>query len=234
MLVGVALVVAVFVVIALKNRIPTDSYFIIFQESVSGLKNDSPVLYKGVQVGKVQDIRVKDDNEIVVQIGIERGKVTLREGTLAKLDLGNLMGGMVVELSGGDVHSPGLVPGAYIASQTSVLENLAKDLPQILEEIKKILGNMNRALGEENADRIGSLLSNADRTFVSLSETLDVLTKLLHTTRSDLADNGYELRKTMLSFQRAMTEAAQTMHFLKNDPSSVFWGSSKPEHPYVK
>ena len=234
LLVGLALVIGVFVIIAMKDRKPTDIYLITFKESVSGLKKDSPVLYKGVPVGKVKDIRVKQDNTIVTRIGVERNLVTLHEGTVAKLDLGSLMGGMVIELSGGDIHSPRLKPGSSIAAEASVLEHLAKDLPQIMDEIKQILGNLNRALGEENADRVGSLLRNADQSFISLNTTLDDLAELLRITRRDLSDHGYELRKTMLSFQKAMLETARVVNFLREDPSSIMWGRSKPDNPYVK
>ena len=65
--VGFAVIILVFVIIIRKDSKPTYTYFIKFEESVGGLQTDSSVLYKGVQVGKVKNICVKDVNEIIVR-----------------------------------------------------------------------------------------------------------------------------------------------------------------------
>jgi len=234
LLFGFAVIISVFVIIIRKDSKPTDMYFVKFEESVGGLKTDSSVLYKGVQVGKVKNICVKDVNEIIVRVAIERDLVTLREGTIAKIAMGSLMGGKVVELTGGKSGAPVLKPGSYISSEPSIMGNLAKDIPQILDDIKEILGNLNQIMGEDNADLIGSILKNTDRSVVSLNTTMAELERLIQLVRVDLSDHGYELRDTMLSLQKAMNEAAQTFHFFRNDPSAITWGKSKPDNPYVR
>ena len=234
LLVGIAVIISVFVIIIRKDSKPTNTYFVKFGESVGGLKADSSVLYKGVQVGKVKNISVKDVSEIIVQVAIERDLVELREGTIAKIAMGSLMGGKVVELSGGETGAPVLKPGSYISSEPSIMGNLAKDIPQILDEIKQILGNLNQVIGKDNSNRVESILKNADRSIISLTTTMAELEKLIQLVRSDLSDHGYELRDTMLSLQKAMNEAAQTFHFFRNDPSAVTWGRSKPDNPYVR
>lgn len=232
--VGFAVIISVFVIIIRKDSKPTDRYFVKFEESVGGLTNDSSVLFKGVQVGKVKNIRVEDVNAVIVRVAIERDLVTLREGTIAKIAMGSLMGGKVVELTGGESSAPVLKPGSFISSEPSIMGNLAKDIPQILDDIKEILGNLNQVMGEDNADLVGSILKNTDRSVISINTTMAELEKLIQLVRADLSDHGYELRATMLSLQKAMNEAAQTLHFFRNDPSAVTWGRSKPENPYVK
>ncbi|HDL64823.1 MAG TPA: MCE family protein [Proteobacteria bacterium] len=234
LLVGFAVIISVFVIIIRKDSKPTDTYFVKFEESVGGLKTDSSVLYKGVQVGKVKNICVKDVNEIIVRVAIERDLVTLREGTIAKIAMGSLMGGKVVELAGGKSGAPVLKPGSYISSVPSVMGNLAKDIPQILDEIKQILGNLNQVMGKDNSNRVESILKNADQSIISLNTTMAELEKLIQLVRSDLSDHGYELRNAMLSLQKAMNEAAQTFQFFRDDPSSITWGRSKSDNPYVK
>ncbi|MDP8237329.1 MAG: MlaD family protein [Candidatus Erginobacter occultus] len=233
-LAGLALTVLVFVVIALEGRKPRDTYYISFSESVSGLQRDAAVLYRGVPVGKVENIRVQQDNDIVVQVGIETDTVTLREGVVAKLELGNLMGGMVVELSGGKSEAAHLPPGSTIPSQPSILENLVKDIPTILEDIKDILANINQAVGGDTPERIGSLVENADSSVVALRRTLDELEELVKLVKRDLHDSGYELKKSMQSFQRGMLESAATMQYFRDNPSSLMWGKSKPKDTYAR
>ncbi len=233
-LMGLALTVLVFIVIALEGKKPRDTYYISFSESVSGLQRDATVLYRGVPVGKVENIRVREDNDIVVQVGIETDTVTLREGVVAKLELGNLMGGMVVELSGGKPDGAHLPPGSTISSRPSILDNLVKDIPTILEDIKDILANINQAVGGDTPERIGSLVENADQAVVGLGRTLDELSGLVRLAKQDLRYYGYELKQSMQSFQAGMLESAATMQFLRDNPSSLMWGKSKPEDTYAR
>jgi len=233
-LAGLALTVLVFVVIALEGKKPRDTYYISFAESVSGLQRDAAVLYQGVPVGKVENIRVRENNEIVVQVGIETDTVHLRDGVVAKLELGNLMGGMVVELSGGEPGGAHLPPGSTIPSQPSLLDNLVKDIPTILEDIKDILANLNRAVGGDTPERVGSLVENADRSVIALARTLDELSGLVSLAKRDLHDYGYELKQSMQSFQRGMLESAATMQYFRDNPSSLMWGKPKPKDPYAK
>ena len=233
-LAGLALTVLVFVVIALEGRKPRDTYYISFSESVGGLQRDSAVLYRGVPVGKVENIRVREDNEIVVQVGIEADTVTLREGVTARLELGNLMGGMEVELSGGDLAAAHLPPGSTIPSEASLLDNLMKDIPTILDDIKDILANLNQTVGGETPERVGSLIENADGSVVALTRTLDELTGLVRLAKRDLHDYGYELKKSMESFQRGMLESAATMQYFRDNPSSLMWGKSQPKDTYAR
>ncbi len=233
-LIGLALTVLVFIVIAFQGKKPRDIYYISFPDSVSGLQRDAAVLYRGVSVGKVENIRVQENNEIIVQVGIETDTVTLREGVVAKLELGGLMGGMVVELSGGNLAADYLSPGSTIPSQPSVLENLVEDIPTILEDIKNILGNIDQALGGETPERIGSLVVNVDRSVVVLNRTLEELSGLIRLAKRDLNEQGYELKRSMRSFQQGMLESAATMQYLRDDPSSLMWGKTKPKDTYAR
>lgn len=234
LLLGIAIIISVFVIIVRKDSKPMITYYIRFEESVGGLKDDASVLYNGVQIGKVRTIRVEGVNEVVVQIAIERDLITLKEGTVAQLSLGSLMGGKVIELTGGKPEASVLRPGSYIKSEPSIMGNLAKDIPQILDDIKRILDNLKQIIGEDNSCRVESILKNADQSIIALNSTLAEMEKLARDIRVDLTDHGYELRNTMLIFQKAMNQAARTFSFLRDDPSAVTWGRSKPENPYVR
>ncbi len=233
-LAGLALTVLVFVIIALEGRTPRDTYYIIFEESVSGLENDSAVLYQGVPVGKVENIRVREDNRIVVQVGIDTETVDLREGVVAQLELGNLMGGMVVELSGGDPGAADLPPGSTIPSSPSILANLLRNIPAILDDVHEIFDNLNRTLGGDTPDRVASLLENADGSVAALEQSLDELSVLIRMVRRDIQEQGYELKKSMRTFQRGMLESAATMRYFRENPSSLMWGRKKPRDAYAR
>ena len=209
LIVGLALIIIVFAIISIKRTEPTITYYIKFQESVSGLGKDSNVLYQGVPVGKVRNVRVTEKNEIIARIEVARDRVKLRKGTVAQLGMGNLMGGMQVELSGGEPDAPQLTPHSYIPSKLSVLKNLTQDLPKILEDISSILAKLDKTMGVVKGGRLGALVRNTD-------------------------DAVQELTYTMKLLQEAIVEAQRTFTKLGENPSSIFWGGVKPKHPYVK
>lgn len=219
-IVGLILVVVVFAVISIKRRQPTATFFIKFHESVSGLTTDSNVLYQGVPVGKVEQIRVTKDNEIIVTVGLSTRQIILRKGTVATLGIANLMGGSTIELSGGNPNSSELSPNSFIESKPSIMENITQDLPKILQDIRNILSKIDRTMGDVKSDRLGSLVRNADN-------AAREVTTFLQTTE-------FEVARTMKSLRETITAAERTLTQLNENPSSVIWGKSKPRHPYVK
>ena len=103
-------------------------YYIVFEESVSGLSIGSPVQYMGVPVGTVKDIKVTDTNRVEVSILVSTEKVTLREGTNATLVTYNLAAGtMAVSLAIAKNAEPGepLQPGSIIPTQESLFASLS-------------------------------------------------------------------------------------------------------------
>jgi ABC-type transporter Mla subunit MlaD len=231
---GLALVVVLFLIVTVKNRAPMETYYLQFTESVSGLAKDCDVLYQGVPVGKVEDIRVTEDNESLVTVGVAKNKVTLRRGTTAMLAMGNLMGGMQIELSGGEPKEPVLQPHSYIASKPSIMANVTQDLPKILKDISTILTKIDQSIGDVKADRLGALVRNADTTVQTANKTLTEVTTFLQTTRGTMLNTEYEITQTMRALREAIVQANRVFTRLNEDPSSIFWGRPAPEHPHVR
>jgi len=231
---GLALIISLVVIIAVKKREPTEAYFIKFKESVSGLGKDCTVLYQGVPVGKVEDIRVTEQNEVIVTVGIATQRVTIREGTTAVLAMGNLMGYMQIELSGGDPNAPVLKPGSSIPSKESVMENVAKNLPEILENIAAILAKIDMAIGDVKGDRLGSLVRNADDTLRTANTTFAEMTSLLSSSRNAMLNMEYEVMQTMRDLREAIVQADRILTRLNEIPSSFIWGLPEPRRAYVR
>src|SRR4029079_3824736 len=99
-----------------------DLYLAVSDESVAGLSLSAPVKYNGVDVGKVREIRLAQDNpeRVILLFAIERG-TPIKEDTEAVLKIQGLTGIAYVELSGGAREPPLLrraAQGAYTARHT--------------------------------------------------------------------------------------------------------------------
>lgn len=120
-------------------------YVTYFNESVQGLKKDSPVKYRGVSIGRVESIEVAPDSKLIqVVLKIESGQ-SLDHGIVAQLKNVGITGSMLVELdrkkSGEPDESPVLsFPSEYpiVASKPSEINRLLQGLDDVLNHFKSI------------------------------------------------------------------------------------------------
>ena len=159
-----------------------DLYVAIEDESVAGLNLNAPVKYSGVDVGKVQEIRLDPGNPQRVNLlfAIERG-TPIKEDTVAVLKTQGLTGIAYVELSGGARDSPPLRPvagGGYpvIHTKPSLSARLENVLSSVLAKLDSTSNNINSILSDENRAALKSALADAAavaRTIAARKETLD-------------------------------------------------------------
>ncbi|MCX6348870.1 MAG: MlaD family protein [Candidatus Aureabacteria bacterium] len=234
LLCGAVLLAGVFALFAVRRRTPSTLHYVKFQESVRGLNKDSNVLYQGVPVGKVEKIGVTKENEVIVTISLDQRRVTLREGTVATLNISSLMGGAQVELSGGDPGGPLLSPDSLIPSRPSIIANIASSLPQILSDIRNLMEKLDRSLGDIKAEQLGKIVGEVDETVVAAKEALREIGAFLRTTRGSVLNTEYEISRTMQAVRGTAETAGRASQLLEEDPAAFFWGRSRPEQPYAR
>jgi len=155
-------------------------YVTYFNESVQGLDIDSPVKYRGVFVGRVDNIGVAPDSKLIkVVLKIESGQ-TLDSGIVAQLKSVGITGSMFVELDRKKEEeadqSPSLsFPSEYpiVASKPSEIGELISginavidqvkslDLQEISKNIKLTLKNINQKVTEANVKGISNSMESA-------------------------------------------------------------------------
>jgi len=179
-----------------------DRYYAFLDESVSGLSVNSPVKYRGVEVGRVKEIALNPDNpeEVRLTLDIARG-TPLKEDTLAVLDSQGLTGLAIVNLTGGSRSSPALAAKPdqeypVIKSGPSLLYRLDTALSRLLadQSLTKLLTSSTGLVQDTRA-----LLDQENR--AALKQALTDLSAVTHTlaARSDRLD-------------QTVVDAAQTFH----------------------
>ncbi len=159
-----------------------DLYHAIEDESVAGLNLNAPVKNNGVDVGKVQGIKLDPLNpeRVILQLAIERG-TSIKEDTVAVLKTQGLTGIAYVELSGSTRDSPplGLLAGnAYpvIRTKHSLATRLENVLTNVLAKLDSTFNNLNAMLGEDNRVSLKSALPDiaaVARTVAARKDALD-------------------------------------------------------------
>lgn len=171
-----------------------DLYDIVFHESVTGLSIGSRVLYSGIHVGTVEQIKIDSDDPRHVLARIRVASTTpVKQDTRAELILANITGASEIQLIAGSPDSPPLVGKEgrvpKIIADTSQLSRLSSSLAELFDELSTLFENSNRVLSEENAAHLSQSLKN-------LSEFSAVL-----------AGQGEEIRKGVQSLSRLSQEA---------------------------
>jgi len=179
--IGLTLAILVFIWLGMSRFLQKGRFYVTyFDESVQGLDVDSPVKYRGVFIGRVDNIGVAPDSKLIkVVLKIESGQ-ELGQNIVAQMKSVGITGRMFVELDqkkeGEPDRSPRLsFPSKYpiIASKPSEISGLIGGFDQILEQIKALnleqisdkikatLDNINQTVEDANVERISRTINSS-------------------------------------------------------------------------
>jgi len=221
-----------------------DTYLALVDESVAGLSVGAPVKYRGVDVGKVQDIRLNPANAEQVRLlfAIERG-TPVKEDTEATLKTQGLTGVAYVELDGGSAASPMLKakpPATFpeIRTKPSLSARLENVLTRVLAKLDSTSDGINKILSPENLaafkstladlsvlartlaarkDTIDSGIASAARTFDNSSRVTAQLSKDLGPTLERIGKSADALRAMGEEGAKASASAGQAVESIGSD-----------------
>lgn len=189
---------------------PTDTYQlkdyrIYFSESVSGLNLNSPVKYKGVNVGKVKEISIsrKNTKEISVIVSILAG-TPIKESTTATLNAQGITGLVFIDLALGDENSPDLIKSAnerypVIKTKPSLFKRFENSIGTVTEKLSSTLDGANRLLNKENQKKVSMTLDESEEFMRRLNLLLDDKSiDHLHKTFENLDSITYKMDNMIL------------------------------------
>ena len=162
-----------------------DVYYIVYEDiSVTGLEPGAAVKFRGVQVGRVSGLAVKDAASVIVEIEVESG-TPIKKDTEAILTLVGITGLKFIELTGGSVESDPLPAGSNITAGQSLFENISGYAEIILGKLEQVLNNINLMTGPETAGAI----NDAIHSLASISSKIDTLLRDNRPTLELVIDN---------------------------------------------
>jgi phospholipid/cholesterol/gamma-HCH transport system substrate-binding protein len=156
-------------------------YRIRFEHSVSGMLVGATVLFNGIRVGEVTDLKLDPatPNQVVTTIGVTAG-TPIRADTKAGIEFQGLTGVAVVALDGGNPKAPALVatgkelpliaadPNAWQSvsqAARTVLQRLDNVLSENSAAFKSAIGNINtfsEALAR-NSNKVDGIIAGLER-----------------------------------------------------------------------
>jgi phospholipid/cholesterol/gamma-HCH transport system substrate-binding protein len=182
---------------------------------VGGLSAGAPVQYRGISVGRVEQVRLPatPGGAIVVSMAIRRdARHLLREDTRANIQTDGLVGNMMVVLTGGSEERPMVAEGGFISGMDPMdlgqfgdraMESVARfdsvtvTLTQIMQDVRTGDGTLGRflydpalynellATGVETRVAMRSLTAEANQLVMIASDASDGLKSII-----DKVDRG--------------------------------------------
>lgn len=188
-----------------------DPYEISTRETITGLQEQAPVRFRGVDVGKVKNIGFdpKVMGNVLVRIEVDRD-TPLTTGTYAQLSYQGVTGLAFIQLAD-DKPGPRLQPNDEVPPRIPLRPGLLQRLEEkgevILERVQEVSERVNEVLSEPNQKRISTALDNIGHA----AQSVDVLAKRLDHTVSQRLDPALaEATATMKGVQKTVDQIGQT------------------------
>jgi phospholipid/cholesterol/gamma-HCH transport system substrate-binding protein len=195
-------------------------------DSAAGLDKDSSVRVAGVEVGSVQEIRLKDHKaHLTLLIDPD---VKIGSDFTAVLTTSGLLGERYLELIPGSPSAPPLEEGGVITRTTSYadMDKLITLMSDVSADIKKVSENLGRVLGgaegetslrnivnnlEDLSFRVNRLVENNDEKLTSILANLDEFTTML---RADGPEISEGLKDAIANLNEGLVETSKNLNQL--------------------
>lgn len=181
------------------------NYHLYITESVSGLSPEAAVKFNGVDVGKVESIRINPKNSEEVELTLKIEKETpIKTDSSAVLKFYGITGLAFIEIIGGSKDAPLLTTNAHtfstIPSSPSLIKRLDESLSNVASKLSTTLDRADRIFSDKNVDNIARSLENLR----SLTAQIDGYQNEIQT----LLDRSIALEANATESLSAMKEAA--------------------------
>ena len=188
---GGMLVILLIIITGTQLLEKRDYYTVRYRDtSVGGLEIGAQVKYRGVRVGRVEEIYIDPEEieEIVVNLGLERGTPVKSDMQATIISL-SLTGLKMIELEGGTSSASLLPPDSEIPAGESTFDMITGKAEAVSEKLELVLTNLVSLTGGENQQNMMTLISN----------TSDVLVEV----HGILRDNRDPIKNTIANVEAA-------------------------------
>jgi phospholipid/cholesterol/gamma-HCH transport system substrate-binding protein len=167
-----------------------------FDESVQGLQKDSAVKYRGVEVGRVETIRVAPDNKLIAVImKINLKDEDLTRTAVAQLKVAGITGLVFVELDRKKPGAPDQSPKITFPAEYPVIASRPSEIQKIMSGVNAVVEKFNEADTKGAVNQIKS--TAAEIQILLKGKRLEAILANLEAATKDIKDITGRVDKTV-------------------------------------
>ncbi|WP_322969086.1 MlaD family protein [Faecalibacter sp. LW9] len=204
-----------------KNIFTSGRVFKVKFENVNGLAPSKPVSINGLRVGRVEEIKIIDDQTPIyfeVLISIEKD-VEFSKKTIAEIYEPGIMSGAEVRLLldyGKDIaqsgdYLNGRVAGGMFAGITEQLGPIQTKIDSVLITLNKTLAGVDSILDQENKQNLKVLLKNLNQTVTSFDATAKSIERTSNSANGLIAQNEQTIKTTLNNANSTLASTQKTI-----------------------
>jgi phospholipid/cholesterol/gamma-HCH transport system substrate-binding protein len=182
-------------------------YAVYFNESVQGLKHDSPVKYRGVAIGHIERISLAPDSRLIEVILNIESDISLEENMVAQQKAVGITGSKFIELDRQKDEEEDLYPKLEFPTEYPVLASRPSNISELFRGIDDIVQKLNAldivgisASLKTSLDHMDQTMSDIDAKGISnnIKASLDIINKGFDQERWGRLITGLEINVTAL------------------------------------
>lgn len=208
---GAVLIVIVLWLVRGGPHLTYRSYYAYFGESVAGVTEDSVVKYKGINVGRVRNMRLDPENPERVRMVLDIAEGTpIKEDTVASVATQGIAGLAFLELEGGTRDSPPLTPSPgqpYPVIKIKPSVPLDQAAATLMTNVNEIVSSLKDVTDKESRAAIRQTIVNLAELTTALIQREKQLDKLFSITDRTL-ENTRQATEKLPALVSRVTETA--------------------------
>ena len=185
------------------------NYLVVSKFPVNGLNRQAAVRFRGVEIGKVDDISLdsQDSKNILIRVQLDNS-VPITHGTFAQIGYQGLTGIAFIVLDD-DGSNPARLeyPAGGLARidvRGNVLDDLTQSSTALLKQAADVLDRLNKIASDSNQSRIENTLANFEKASAQLEPALRAIPEVTERAKKLLGDeNQQSLRRSLANIEQA-------------------------------
>ena len=244
-----ALIVTALKFIKKNQGLAQKTYLIYFQETAGGLSPGSPVKFKGITIGQVDQLQIAQQHENKIKVTVKiSDSFSVKKGMIATLEIAGITGESLISIrvqkpNTADIVAPKDKPYPVIPSEPSSLQKLFHSAPELLDDTQKLVTRVSSLLNDKtqadfqvmvhnmrqfsealnnNKERFNQILTNTNLILETVKKTSENIDNVLNNGFTDLSQSLIQLTQTLSTLDSFIEGLNQRVNQLVPDQRGTY------------